>query len=737
VGAPAADSAFITDSAFSTDLAVEAGSGVGPGSRVLAGLDPEQRRVVLAPVGPVCVLAGAGTGKTRAITHRIAYQVLTGEVPADQMLAVTFTARAAGELRSRLRSLGAQGVQARTFHAAALRQLSYFWPQAMGGPLPQLVSSKARLVAQAARAVRMALPGAALRDVTAEIEWAKASMIGPREYAAAAHRSSRDLPLEAAQAASIYGAYEEGKRQAGMIDFEDLLLLTAGLIEEHRFVADELHHRYRHFVVDEFQDVNPLQFRLLTAWLAERSSVCVVGDPDQTIYSFTGASASYLQTFRQRHDDAEVIRLVRNYRSTPQIVGLANAVLAGGGGRGGLKAQAAAGPDPQWAIEEDEAAEAQAVAARIARLIAEGTPASEIAVLVRMNAQSEAYEQALTQARVPYILKGGERFFERPEVREAIVLLRGAARAADDPADGDRQPPALAASVRTVLEATGWRGDAPPAGVGAQRERWENVTALVRLAEQADSDAADPNAADPNAADPTAAGSDNSDPASGSAAPTLASFVADLAERAAAQHAPTVEGVTIASLHAAKGLEWDAVFLVGLVEGVLPISYATTDAAVAEERRLLYVGVTRARRHLTLSWAKAREAGRRPRKPCRFLNGIAPAAEPERPARRKRGSGPPADVDPALWEALRTWRADRSAEQKQPAFVVFTDATLAAIASRKPTTLQQLRSIPGVGSAKLERFGDDVLEVLAARRRASGAAGPPSANGKSSAAERQ
>jgi DNA helicase II / ATP-dependent DNA helicase PcrA len=678
-------SAVVDDLPDGADLAEDGAEGAGGAGRQLSGLDPEQLRVVLAPVGPVCVLAGAGTGKTRAITRRIAHQVLTGQLPADQVLTVTFTARAAGELRTRLRQLGAEGVQARTFHAAALRQLTYFWPQVMGGGLPELVSSKVRLVAQAARTARIVLQGPALRDVTSEIEWAKSSMVGPREYAAAAARASRDLPLDAAATASIYTAYEDGKRQSGMIDFEDLLLLMAGLIEEHRFVADEVHARYRHFVVDEFQDVNPLQHRLLEAWLGERDSLCVVGDPEQTIYSFTGASSSYLQNFRQRHDDAEVVRLVRNYRSTPEVVKLANAVMKRTSGPGALIAQLPSGPEPAWLLADDEAHEATLVAARISSLIAAGTPASEIAVLVRVNAQSEAYEQALTSAKVPYILKGGERFFDRPEVREAMVLLRGAARAEED----DSRP--LVDSVRTVLASTGWRPDEPPSGVGAQRERWENVAALVRLAEQAEQDA----------------------PVAEDGATGLAGFVADLAERAAAQHAPTVEGVTLASLHAAKGLEWDAVFLVGLVEGVVPISYATTEAAVAEERRLFYVGVTRARRHLTLSWAKAREAGRRTRKPSRFIEGLAPAAAiPPANPRSKRGAGPPAEVDLVLWEALRKWRSEQAAEQKQPAFVVFTDATLAAIATKRPTTLTQLRALPGVGSSKLERFGDAVLDVL-------------------------
>ena len=362
---------------------------------------------------------------------------LTRSSPAScrpsQVLTVTFTARAAGELRARLRQLGADGVQARTFHAAALRQLGYFWPQVMGGA----AAAAGEQQGAAGGAGRAQSPASRCRVRPCVMSRRRSSgqrrrWRGRASTPAAAARAARDLPLEAAATASVYTAYEEAKRQAGMIDFEDLLLLMAGLIEEHRFVADELRARYRHFVVDEFQDVNPLQHRLLMAWLGDRDSLCVVGDPEQTIYSFTGASSSYLKTFRQRHEEAEVIRLVRNYRSTPQVVGLANVVIKQAKTAAALQAQAAAGPEPSWLVAEDEAGEAQQVAARIAELIRAGTPASEIAVLVRVNAQTEGYEEALTRAGVPYILRGGERFFERPEVREAMVLLRGASRAADD-----------------------------------------------------------------------------------------------------------------------------------------------------------------------------------------------------------------------------------------------------------------------------------------------------------------
>ncbi|MDP9408568.1 MAG: ATP-dependent helicase, partial [Actinomycetota bacterium] len=581
-----------------------ASGATGP-ERVLAGLDPEQRAAVLAARGPVCILAGAGTGKTRTITHRIAHGVLTGQVPAGQLLAVTFTARAAGELRGRLRALGVGAggaggdvpVQARTFHAAALRQLGYFHPRVVGGALPELVDSKVRLVATAAARCRLSVDRTAVRDLASEVEWAKATLVVPEAYAAAATAAGRETPRPSEEVARVYAAYEEVKRAQGVLDFDDLLLLTAAMIEQHRDVADELRARYRHFVVDEYQDVNPLQQRLLDAWLGGRDDLCVVGDAQQTIYSFTGASPSYLLGFSRRYPGATVVRLVRDYRSTPQVVGLANGVLATARrasrdvhARLELVAQRPDGPDPVFAEYDDEPAEAAGVAKRAAALLAAGVPASEIAVLYRVNAQSEAYEKALADAGVPYVVRGGERFFDRPEVRQAVLLLRGAARSADVPAD-------LVEAAVEALTAAGWTPGSPPAG-GAALERWQSLAALAALAE-------DVAAAQPGVG--------------------LEALVREVDERAAAQHAPTVEGVTLASLHAAKGLEWDAVFLVGLVDGTLPLVHAATDEQVEEERRLLYVGVTRAREHLHASWALARQpGGQRRRRPSRFLDGLLP-----------------------------------------------------------------------------------------------------------------
>ena len=682
-----------------------------PATRILAGLDPEQAEAVRAVRGPVCILAGAGTGKTRTITHRIAYSVQSGAVPASQLLAVTFTTRAAGEMRGRLRALGAGAVQARTFHSAALRQLRYFAPRVLGGPLPEILEQKWRVVGQAAARCRLAVDAPLRRDLASEIDWAKASLVAPEQYPELAGKADRQPPVDPTTMAAVYAAYEEVKRRAGALDFEDLLLITAAAIEDHRDVAEEIRARYRHFVVDEYQDVNPLQQRLLSAWLGGRDDICVVGDANQTIYSFTGATPAYLLDFRRRYPGAVVVRLERDYRSTPQVVELANRLIAGARGPGAgarlrLVGQRAGGPEPTFVEYDDEPAEAAAVAAECARLVGGGMPPAEIAVLLRVNAQSELYEAALTAVGVPYVLRGAERFFERPEVRQAILLLRAAARSPADAEPGE----SLVGAIGDVLSGAGWNPSAPPAG-GAARERWESLAALTQLAAELPPSAA------------------------------LADFVAELESRAAAQHVPTLQGVTLASLHAAKGLEWDAVFCVGLTEGTLPIQHASTDEQIEEERRLLYVGVTRARERLTLSWALSRAAGgRRTRRRSRFLQALHPEAErPARAATRTRSSvttctecgAPlrkgaeralgrcadcPGEVDIALLERLRTWRAERAADQKVPAYTVFTDATLLAIAEAQPGGVPDLVRLPGIGQRKLDLYGPEVLSIIATHR---------------------
>ena len=689
--------------------------GMAEQPRLLEGLDPEQREAVIAPRGPVCVLAGAGTGKTRTITHRIAYLVQRGLVAPQQVLAVTFTARAAGEMRTRLRGLGAAGVQAQTFHAASFRQLRYFWPRVHDTQVWPLTDNKFRLVMQAAGRVGLSTEKESVRDLAGEIEWSKSSLIGPEQYVAAAAQAGRDVPAVPDQIAKVFAAYEKLKNSAQVLDFDDLLLHTAAILEEHPEVAEEFRGRYRSFVVDEYQDVNPLQQRVLDAWLGNRDDLTVVGDANQTIYSFAGAAPKWLVGFPRRFPEATVVRLERDYRSTPQVVGLANQVIGAArerpaGTRLKLVGQRPDGPPPNFAEFDDEPAEASAIARKIARLAKQGVPLSEMAILFRVNAQSEAYEKALADAEIPYQVRGGERFFARAEVRQAMVTLRGAASRQEFSGD-------LPGDVREVLAEIGL-ADEPPAG-GAARERWESLIALVELAEEL------------AAAVPEA---------------DLARYVVELDVRAESQHPPTVEGVTLASLHAAKGLEWDAVFLVGLVEGTLPIQHADTDSAVEEERRLLYVGVTRAREHLQLSWALARaEGGRRYRRRSRFIYNLVPDDHPaalptkakqrelETPAKRTakprcrvcnmtlastmdiklgRCSDCPSDVDEGLLEQLKAWRSERARQLKVPSYVVFTDATLTAIAEQRPEDEAALVGISGIGASKLRKFGSDVLSLI-------------------------
>jgi DNA helicase II / ATP-dependent DNA helicase PcrA len=575
---------------------------------LLAALDPEQREVALTTRGPVCVLAGAGTGKTRAVTHRIAYAVASGVVNPAHVLALTFTVRAAGELRGRLRDLGggAETVRASTFHSAALRQLTYFWPRVIGGRPPKLAESKLPLVREAARDMRLRLDGPALADAVTEIEWAKVCQTHPDSYLPAAVSAGRTPSAGVEEVARLYQAYEQLRRDRQLIDFESVLELTAAILFAEPAMASEVHAAFRYFTVDEFQDVNPLQKLLLDAWVGGRDDVCVVGDPRQTIYSFTGATASYLRDFAVDYPAATVVRLVRDYRSTPQVVAVANRLAAStlSTPSGALVAQRRPGPEPLVSRYDDDEAEAAGVATQAAVLIAGGVPPHEIAILVRVNAHMERFEVALAAAKVPFVVRGAERFYDRPEVRQALVLIRGAARADGEgwssptgEHDGAGPPGDMPAAVRHVLASAGLTAE-PSAARGAVRERWESLAAIAALAQ------------DMAGARPRA---------------TLADFAAELARRADVGHAPVATAVTLATMHAAKGLEWDAVLLPGLVEGIMPIVHARTPEAIEEERRLLYVAVTRARQHLQLSWAPARTPGTaQARQRSRFLRGLFP-----------------------------------------------------------------------------------------------------------------
>ncbi|MDQ1607108.1 MAG: ATP-dependent helicase UvrD/PcrA [Microbacteriaceae bacterium] len=558
---------------------------LGSAESLLAGLDDEQRVAAETLIGPVCLLAGAGTGKTRAITHRIAYGVATGAYAPSRVMALTFTARAAAELRGRLRQLGASGVAARTFHASALSQLGYFWPQVIGGTMPRILDSKGRLLGHAAETLRLKLDTAALRDIAAEIEWRKVSRLTVDQYAAVVPGRALPPMLDADKAIAMHRAYETIKDERRQLDFEDVLLATAGMIESEPRVAQQVREQYRFFVVDEYQDVSPLQQALLELWLGDRRDLCVVGDVSQTIYSFAGASSDHLLGFSTRYRDATVVRLEQNYRSTPAIVETANRLMRGRAGALSLHAAVTTGksPEPTVTSQVSDSAEARAVATRIAEQIAAGTKPQDVAVLYRLNGQAAALEAALGDAGISYQLRGGTRFFELQEVKQALMMLKGALVGAT------REP--LFKTVSDVLRSLGWTQDAPEAR-GAVRDRWESLNAIMGLAE---------------ASAPTT---------------TLREFVDELFERSASQHEPTMNAVTLATLHSAKGLEWDTVYIVGVSEGLIPVSYAKSFEAIDEERRLLYVGITRARQRLYLSWAggSGRSGpGRGERQPSRFL----------------------------------------------------------------------------------------------------------------------
>ena len=655
---------------------------------LLNALDPDQRAVATQVAGPLAVLAGAGTGKTRAITYRIAYGAAVGAFDPSNVLAVTFTQRAAFEMRHRLAQLGVPKAQARTFHSAALRQLRHFWPTVVGGPLPDVIPHKASLVAASAARLGITIDRTNVRDIAAEVEWAKVSMVDAAHYASRVARLRRDVPagLDAGDMARLLDMYEDAKNERGVIDFEDILIYLCGMLQERADVASIVRKQYRSFVVDEFQDVNLLQARLLDLWLGGRHDVCVVGDVAQTIYSFTGASPDYLTGFGRKHPGARIVELTRDYRSTPQIVTLANDVLARSSQREGtvrLSSQRDGGAQVTYRTYDDDRAEAEGVAASIADLIDAGMAPHSIAVLMRTNGQSQAFEEALGARGIPVAVAGGKPFFARDDVRTAISRLRAAAAAGTDEGSAGE-------IVRDVLSGVGWAPEAPSGQAGS--ERWSNMNAIVGWADD-------------------------------SQAQTLSAFVAELDERVAYQVEPDKAGVELATIHAAKGLEWDAVFLVGIAEGLLPISYAKTAAAREEERRLLYVAITRARDLLTLSWARSRGAdGRGKRKRSRLLDGIWPEearlGAPKKKARASTRALNQAFEEEAspqaieLFGRLKAWRLEVSRQAGVPPFAVFTDQTLRDIAQAMPKNTTQLRVIRGIGDVKVQRFAAPVLALV-------------------------
>ncbi|HEX9824346.1 MAG TPA: ATP-dependent DNA helicase UvrD2, partial [Actinomycetota bacterium] len=637
---------------------------------ILEPLNPAQRDAAAATKGPVAILAGAGTGKTTTITHRIAYQVESGAFSPGQILAVTFTEKAAGELKARLARLGVEGVEARTFHSAALSQLSRLLPKHAGTAVGEILDAKTPLIASLANGLPPPHKFIPRRDLATEIEWAKNRMVSPGRYLDEVETTGHTPPIPAQLMARVYEGYERRKERTGRIDFEDMLGLAVRLFDEHDEAAREIRDRYHALTVDEYQDVNPLQQALLDRWLGGREELCVVGDDYQTIYGFTGASPAYLLGFERRFPGARLIRLEENYRSTPEVLDVANRLTDRlGGYEKILTPTRPSGPPPVVRPMLGDAAEAAFVVEEVRRLhTSEGVPHEEMAVLYRVNARSERFEEALAGAGIPFQVRDGA-FLRRPGPRAALARLRrGAGQVFEE--------------VERATAALGFDPDTEP----DSEEEVTRQSDLARLRALALEFA-------------------ESHPDG-----SLQEFLEELVRRFSVER--TGRGVNLMTYHRAKGLEFDAVFLPRLLDGEIPFRSGRSRAPVDEERRLLYVGITRAKRFLFLTWpADARTS----RSPFLVEMGLG-LPEPERPVRAVSGDGPAAKAAPPtgdpLFDALRRWRRDRAAGDGVPAYVVFHDSTLAEIASRRPRTLADLRTIGGVGPTKLERYGEDVLDVV-------------------------
>jgi DNA helicase-2/ATP-dependent DNA helicase PcrA len=559
--------------------------------QILTGLDPEQLAVVTAIRGPVCVIAGAGTGKTRVITNRIAYAINAGVTDPTKVLALTFTARAAGEMRARLRTLGVPNVAARTFHSAALKQLLYFWPYSFGGQFPTLLTTKSGFISQAIERAEIAIPAqaASLREIASEIEWAKVLEISPDNYQAEAIAAKRSIRLPNSKSATenleiiakVYEAYESLKKQERTLDFEDILLLTVGMLEEDRGVRERVRDQYRFFTVDEYQDVSPLQQRLLNIWLGNREEICVVGDAAQTIYSFAGATSNFLLTFKNRFPNAQTYRLSRGYRSTPEIINTANQILRSANlisDHGNeLSSANSHGDKPLINGFNTSSEEIAFVVNSVVANIKAGADSSDIAILARTNAQLDQIKSALNNSKVASQIRSGERFFDRVDVRDAMRVIRSASVL---PPEGGDWYEDLVSVLRPF-------GDA------------DYVSAFLRLAREMQEGSIELDSADLSSSGDLKTKS------------SMRTFLRELEDRAEQNNPPTLPGVTLSTLHSAKGLEWNHLYLIGLSDGVLPMS---NNNDLNEERRLFYVGVTRAKQSIQITYAG---------KPSEFLSQLA------------------------------------------------------------------------------------------------------------------
>lgn len=690
-------------------------------SALLVGLTDRQREAVTTDGAPVVIIAGAGSGKTRVLTRRIAYRVATGDADPRHVLALTFTRKAAGELRSRLASLGVRDqVAAGTFHAIAFAQLRQYWAD-NNKAAPTLLERKVGLLARLS-GVSMgrgasSSSGPQPIDLAAEIEWAKARCITPETYESEVGKIGRRPPLASGAMASLYERYELEKRRRGLVDFDDLLMACVTALETDSAFAARQRWQFRHLFVDEVQDLNPAQARLLAGWRGNHDDLCVVGDPNQAIYSWNGADPSYLRHFAQREAGATVIVLSDNFRSSPQVLGVADAVLASGPGakQASLQPNRPDGPIPSVRAFASDRDEARGIARSVRDAHQPGHPWSNIAVLTRTNAQLVVLEEAFRAADIPYRVRGGGAFLDRPEVQTALGELQSGSGSLEA---GLSDLAALAREDEV---------ESSVAAPGPVQERRAALVELVRLGHEY-----------------------RSLDATGTSAGFLTWLTTTLQRNDGTGGRSDV--VELSTFHAAKGLEWEVVFLAGLEQGLVPIGHAKRDEDIDEERRLLYVAITRAEKKLHCSWTAERTFGSRavPRKPSPWLAEIdaarAALADGNRPgpdwrghlaeqrsrlhaanavsspSRSKGSSGRASgqgagqaglNADPDILAALKQWRSTAAKAAGVPAYVIFHDTTLAIVAETRPQDRKQLLALPGLGPVKAERYGDTLLQLVA------------------------
>lgn len=656
-------------------------------AEILAQLDPQQQQAAQYLSGPVCIRAGAGSGKTRTITHRIAYGIARGDYPPNSVLAVTFTAKAATEMRYRLHQLGADKVTVNTFHAEALKQIRYYWPTAVGGNLPKIIEYKASLIATALHQLKLANDKNTVRDISAELEWAAVNMIEAENYPKQA--SQRTLPpgIEKDKMVQIIQTYRQIKQQRNGIDFEDILLICAGMILERPDIAAQIRQKYQYIIVDEYQDLSPLQFFLLDQWLGENQNICVVGDASQTIYSFAGASPKYLLQFAQKWPKTRSFKLENNYRSTPEIVALANQIISADQSTAEnaitLKSQKPSGKSISIKEYQTDQEETQQVAEHIKTILLAGEKAKNIAILYRTNMQAIPLEQALTALGIPFNVKGDKPFFQHTEILKTINSLRRKQKI---------QPNTdIIEAVTDAIIEQGWRQNPSEKLSKSLLEKQQNLNELLNIAKEQEEKLLN-----------------------------LLEFLEYLDKLMKFEHSPATDKITLCSAHTAKGLEWKIVYLIGASEGLIPFVRAKTEEEKREERRLAYVIVTRAQEELHISYAIRREQGGKKRKISQFFQQCKHQDKVAQPIKnvyirkkaRKKILENSTIQEQKLFETLVQWRLKLAQKNNKPAYTILSDLSLAEIAQQRPQNTEQLLRIRGVGAVKSHKYGSAILAIV-------------------------